>query len=402
MRVHDTASGEPVDDRPATGRPGSTSAASRRTTPPTSATPRPTSASTCSTGPGATPGHDVRYVQNVTDVDDPLLERADARCTSTGTSSPSGRPSCSARTWRPCASSRRTHYVGAVESIPLVVDAGPAARRTPGSVYGVDDDLYFSVTADPAFGRSRARPRDRCSRSSASAAATRSGRARRTRWTASSGAAERDGRAGVGQPVRPRPAGLARRVHRDRAASTSAPPSTSRAVAATWSSRTTRCARGQAQVADPAAPFAQAYGHAGMVGVRRREDVEVAGQPGLRLARCATATSTRWRSGWRCCATTTARTGSGPTPSSGTPSTRWRTWRRALVAGRGRTAAEPSSPPCSPRWPTTSTPRRRRRRRAARGSTRTLGTAGLADTSDPDAVASVSTRSSDAALGLAL
>ena len=43
-------------------------------------------------------GHDVRYVQNVTDVDDPLLERADARSASTGSSSPSARPSCSART----------------------------------------------------------------------------------------------------------------------------------------------------------------------------------------------------------------------------------------------------------------------------------------------------------------
>ena len=42
-------------------------------------------------------GHDVRYVQNVTDVDDPLLERASA----TGEDwpgSPSARPRCSART----------------------------------------------------------------------------------------------------------------------------------------------------------------------------------------------------------------------------------------------------------------------------------------------------------------
>ena len=42
-------------------------------------------------------GHPVTYVQNVTDVDDPLLERA----TATGEdwrSSPSGRPSCSGTT----------------------------------------------------------------------------------------------------------------------------------------------------------------------------------------------------------------------------------------------------------------------------------------------------------------
>ena len=53
--VHDTATGGLVDDRARGRRPGSTSAASRRTTPPTWATPRPTSPSTCSTGPGATP-----------------------------------------------------------------------------------------------------------------------------------------------------------------------------------------------------------------------------------------------------------------------------------------------------------------------------------------------------------
>ena len=43
-------------------------------------------------------GHDVTYVQNVTDVDDPLLERADQGRASTGASWPSARPSCSART----------------------------------------------------------------------------------------------------------------------------------------------------------------------------------------------------------------------------------------------------------------------------------------------------------------
>ena len=43
------------DDRAPRARPGSTSAGSRRTTPPTWATPRRTSPSTCSTGPGATP-----------------------------------------------------------------------------------------------------------------------------------------------------------------------------------------------------------------------------------------------------------------------------------------------------------------------------------------------------------
>ncbi|MCX6401049.1 MAG: cysteine--1-D-myo-inosityl 2-amino-2-deoxy-alpha-D-glucopyranoside ligase [Propionibacteriales bacterium] len=95
-------------------------------------------------------GHEVRYVQNVTDVDDPLLERA----TKVGVD------------WVELAE-RETElfrhdmealrvlppveYVGAVESIPLVIellqrlDAG-------GSLYRVETDTYFSVAADPAFG----------------------------------------------------------------------------------------------------------------------------------------------------------------------------------------------------------------------------------------------------------
>jgi L-cysteine:1D-myo-inositol 2-amino-2-deoxy-alpha-D-glucopyranoside ligase len=95
-------------------------------------------------------GHDVRYVQNVTDVDDPLLERAEA----TG------------EDWVALAE-RETElfradmealrviapdaYVGAVEAIPLVV-AMIQRLQESGAVYDVDGDLYFSVTADPDFG----------------------------------------------------------------------------------------------------------------------------------------------------------------------------------------------------------------------------------------------------------
>ena len=42
------------------------------------------------------------------------------------------------------------HYVGAVESIDLVVDL---VERLGDSVYPVDDDLYFDVHADPGFGQ---------------------------------------------------------------------------------------------------------------------------------------------------------------------------------------------------------------------------------------------------------
>jgi L-cysteine:1D-myo-inositol 2-amino-2-deoxy-alpha-D-glucopyranoside ligase len=102
-------------------------------------------------------GHDVRYVQNVTDVDDPLLERA----TATGAD------------WTELAE-RETElfrddmealrvlppdeYVGAVESIPLVVTMierlreGGSVYEVPSATAGQGPDLYFSVTSDPTFG----------------------------------------------------------------------------------------------------------------------------------------------------------------------------------------------------------------------------------------------------------
>jgi L-cysteine:1D-myo-inositol 2-amino-2-deoxy-alpha-D-glucopyranoside ligase len=95
-------------------------------------------------------GHEVCYVQNVTDVDDPLLERAAA----TG------------EDWRALAE-RETqlfredmaalavvppeHYVGAVEAIPMIVDFIDVLRRN-GAAYDVEDDLYFTVKSDAGFG----------------------------------------------------------------------------------------------------------------------------------------------------------------------------------------------------------------------------------------------------------
>ena len=95
-------------------------------------------------------GHSVFYVQNVTDIDDPLLERAAA----TG------------QDWRDIAQ-RETQlfrtdmvalralppreYIGAVESIPSVVRCVQELERR-GCVYSIDGDLYFDVTSDPMFG----------------------------------------------------------------------------------------------------------------------------------------------------------------------------------------------------------------------------------------------------------
>ena len=95
-------------------------------------------------------GHDVRYVQNVTDVDDPLLERA----AETG------------EEWQDLAA-RETErfrsdmaalrvlppeeYIGVVESVELVA-AMIEQLRELGHAYLVDEDWYFDVHADPQFG----------------------------------------------------------------------------------------------------------------------------------------------------------------------------------------------------------------------------------------------------------
>ncbi|HET9873138.1 MAG TPA: cysteine--1-D-myo-inosityl 2-amino-2-deoxy-alpha-D-glucopyranoside ligase [Propionibacteriaceae bacterium] len=99
-------------------------------------------------------GLEVSYVQNVTDIDDPLLERAAA----TGVD------------WQKLAEQQTqlfrqdmealnvlppTHYIGAVESIPLVVDM-IAELQQRGAVYTVEDaefgDLYFAQDSDQEFG----------------------------------------------------------------------------------------------------------------------------------------------------------------------------------------------------------------------------------------------------------
>ena len=95
-------------------------------------------------------GHQVRYVQNVTDIDDPLLERA----TATGVD------------WRDLAASEidryrddmvelrvipPAEYIGVVEAIPLVASRIAELIKL-GAAYRVDVDWYFSVAADPHYG----------------------------------------------------------------------------------------------------------------------------------------------------------------------------------------------------------------------------------------------------------
>ncbi len=95
-------------------------------------------------------GSEVLFVQNITDIDDPLLERANR----------------DGLDWRDLATSQidlfrsdmvalhilpPKHYIGAVEAIPLVVDA-IAALDEADTVYKVEDDYYFRVHSDRDFG----------------------------------------------------------------------------------------------------------------------------------------------------------------------------------------------------------------------------------------------------------
>jgi L-cysteine:1D-myo-inositol 2-amino-2-deoxy-alpha-D-glucopyranoside ligase len=92
----------------------------------------------------------VIYVQNVTDVDDPLLERAIR----------------DGEDWRELARRETqryredmealrvlppTHLIGAVEALPII-ERFSAQMADRGALYNVDEDVYFAKSADPRFG----------------------------------------------------------------------------------------------------------------------------------------------------------------------------------------------------------------------------------------------------------
>ena len=96
-------------------------------------------------------GAEVKYVQNITDIDDPLLERAERDNVD----------------WRELAQSQidlfrgdmvnlhvipPDHYIGVVEAMELVISA-IAKLSERSSTYPVERDLYFSVRADQDFGK---------------------------------------------------------------------------------------------------------------------------------------------------------------------------------------------------------------------------------------------------------
>ena len=95
-------------------------------------------------------GAEVNYIQNITDIDDPLLERSNRDGVD----------------WQELAHSQidlfrsdmellrvlpPAHYEGAVDAIPDVVKAIEILNQK-GSVYDVDSDKYFEVHKDSGFG----------------------------------------------------------------------------------------------------------------------------------------------------------------------------------------------------------------------------------------------------------
>jgi len=95
-------------------------------------------------------GTNVSYSQNVTDVDDPLLERARERGEDWAALADR-----EIELFREDMTALRVlapdDFVGAVESIPSIV-ALIERLRERGAVYHVDGDLYFEVHTDPGFG----------------------------------------------------------------------------------------------------------------------------------------------------------------------------------------------------------------------------------------------------------
>ena len=103
-------------------------------------------------------GHDVIYVQNVTDIDDPLLERAHARgipwSDLAQRETERFRQDMTALRVLPPA-----HFVGVSEAVTKIISRIEMLKER-GSIYRVGTDLYFEVSADPSFGRVSSLDRD--------------------------------------------------------------------------------------------------------------------------------------------------------------------------------------------------------------------------------------------------
>lgn len=94
-------------------------------------------------------GKSVSYIQNITDVDDPLLERANRDHVSWVNLAEN-----QIALFRDDMTALRVlpphHYMGAVETIPWVIEAIASLKKS-GAVYRVEDDLYFDISSDGSF-----------------------------------------------------------------------------------------------------------------------------------------------------------------------------------------------------------------------------------------------------------
>ena len=161
-------------------------------------------------------GHDVRYVQNVTDVDDPLLERADA----------TGAGLDRARRARDRAVPHR--HGGAARARARGLRrrrrGDPAGRRhgratcsRPGACTTCRrPDLYFSVTRDPAFGEVSGWTREQMLEVFADRGGDPDRPGKKDPLDCLLWQAERPGEPAWDTVARPRPPRLARRVLGDR------------------------------------------------------------------------------------------------------------------------------------------------------------------------------------------
>ena len=288
------------------------------------------------------------------------------------------------------------HYIGAVESIPLVIEL---IRRleAAGAVYRVEGDLYYSAAADAAFGKESGYDRDTMLRLSAERGGDPDREGKKDPLDCVLWRAERPG-----EPAWDSPYGRGRPGwHVECTAMAMEYLGTNFDVQGGGSDLVVphheMCA-GHAQVAAPGTPFAQVYAHAGMVGydgekmskskgnlvfvsALRNSDVDPVA---LRL----TLLRHHYRSDWEW--TDQLLWDSVDTLAD---------WRKAISLGAGAPAAPvveavlaalaadldaPAATAAVDAWVAA-----------------TLGSDGLADTSDPDAAVTM-LRLLDAALGLAL
>ena len=96
-------------------------------------------------------GSEVNYVQNITDIDDPLLERAKRDNVDW-----QGLANSQINLFREDMVNLRVlapkHYIGAVEAIDLVSESITALQKA-GTIYPIGDDLYFKNYSSSEFGK---------------------------------------------------------------------------------------------------------------------------------------------------------------------------------------------------------------------------------------------------------